>query len=95
MIREPEYIAVNPVFSSEQERMNGMILNESNKKFIQQQLYFTVQSKLNLKPDPESYAKFVQEEAILEGMRSAYQFLLDSHEDTIRSINTDTSPQNS
>lgn len=72
-----------------QELKLAQIFPEINLQFIKTQLALAIKEKDNLKFDPNNYAETVQREASIRGMIDAYQFLVDCHENTVASINSD------
>lgn len=73
-------------WESDKEERSASLLPMANIQFIKNQLYFERHRKENLSLDPNNVMKFIQEEAEIKGAISAYQFLLDSHNNVISAL---------
>lgn len=73
-------------YVSPEEELNAQIIPPANLSFIKTQLALERRRLTQLQPDPNNYAKFVQEHAAFSGAISAYTFLLQCHEDAIERL---------
>lgn len=62
---------------NEHEQLSGTLMSNEQKMFVQTQIAQIAEQRLNLIPDPNNYAAFIQEEAFLKGQMTAYKYLLD------------------
>lgn len=76
-------------YDSPQEELNAQIIPPANLTFIKTQLALERRRLIQLQPDPNNYAKFVQDHASFSGAVSAYQFLIQCHEDAIERLKVD------
>lgn len=70
---------------TESEVMSLSILNDGLLKFIKTQLATESMRARNLVPPatPDGYIQFVQQKAFIDGAISAWEFLLNNHEETV------------
>lgn len=73
---------------TETELMNVQILSEPFLRFCKTQLAVESMRARNLVPNPESYSKFIQEKAHIDGAISVWEFLINNHVDTVARLNT-------
>lgn len=73
-------------YENEKEEMNAQIIPFANLTFIKTQLSFERRRRSNLVPDPNNYPEFIQQHAAISGTISAYEFLINSHEDVVRRL---------
>lgn len=76
-------------YENEQEALNAQILPPANLGFIKNMLATDTMRLNNLRPDPESYVKYIQEHAAISGAISAWQHLLNAHEEVIKRLAVD------
>lgn len=76
-------------WSDDKEFLNAQILPPANIGFIKTQLALDRRKLTNLCPDPNNYAKFIQEHASLAGAISAYEFLLNCHNEVMAKLAVD------
>lgn len=77
------------------ELKTAAILNSGTVEMIKSLISDARQQRFNLKPDPNNYASFIQQEAEIKGAINAYQSLLDFHNDTLASVlNPNNSQEN-
>lgn len=74
---------------SEQEQLNANLLPPGLIMVLKNLLAADTMRLVNLKPNPENYTTYIQEHAEIKGAISAWQCLLNSHEDTISKLSTD------
>lgn len=73
-------------YENEQEALNAQILPPANLSFIKTMLATDMMRLNNLKPDPNNYPAFVQEHAAITGAISAWNHLINAHEEVIKRI---------
>jgi hypothetical protein len=79
-----------PHILTEQELKQGQILNESQIRFIENQLTQAMSERANLTYDATTpITTFVQAEAALMGQIDAFSFLLSAHAEVISSLQED------
>jgi hypothetical protein len=71
----------------ERSERSAQIFGPDNLAWIKTQLAMAKIDRENLTPDPESYAKYIQQESFLKGQIAAYQFLVDTHNSVIAQVN--------
>jgi hypothetical protein len=73
---------------TDQEEANAALLNEGQLRMIKNFLATDSMRLMNLVPLPNDYSAFIQEHAEIKGAISAWQHLLNVHEDTVRRLAT-------
>jgi hypothetical protein len=71
---------------TESEQASAQLLAEPNLRMIKNLLATDTIRLTNLVPDPNNYPKFVQEHAEIKGAISAWQFLINCHEEVINRL---------
>lgn len=62
---------------TQEEELAGMSMCTEQKQFIQNQISRIAEEILALKPDPNNYSVFIQQEAYLKGQLDFAKYLLD------------------